>query len=90
MCDSVLIFTQDSAAKRKMALAAVIEQMQDMLAREGNEAQLVVDSELETGQSKLDLFMKRLTENTKKMKKARENINSLLSQSQSTSFLKVG
>lgn len=73
-----------------MALAAVIEQMQDMLAREGNEAQLVVDSELETGQSKLDLFMKRLTENTKKMKKARENINSLLSQSQSTSFLKVG
>lgn len=73
-----------------MAFAAVFEQMQDMLAKEGKEAQLVVDSELETGQMKLGDFMKRLTENTKKMKKARENIDSLLSQSQSKSFLQVG
>lgn len=64
--------------------------MRDMLAQEEREAQREVDHELETGQTKLRDLMKRLTENTENMKKAREDINSLLTQSQTLSFLQVG
>lgn len=63
--------------------------MRDMLAQEEREAQHEVDNELETGQMKLRDLMKRLTENTENMIKAREDINSLLSQSQTLAFLQV-
>ena len=63
--------------------------MRDMLAQEEREAQHEVDHELETGQMKLRDLMKRLTENTENMRKAREDINGLLSQSQTLAFLQV-
>ncbi|TKS69273.1 E3 ubiquitin/ISG15 ligase TRIM25 [Collichthys lucidus] len=80
---------KDAATKRKTAFAAVFQQMHDMLAQVECEAQLVVDCELETGQKKLCDFMKRLTENTENMRKAREDVNNLLSQSQTLAFLQA-
>ncbi|XP_030284448.1 E3 ubiquitin/ISG15 ligase TRIM25-like isoform X2 [Sparus aurata] len=80
---------KEAATKRKTAFAAVFQQMRDMLAQEEREAQHEVDNELETGQMKLRDLMKRLTENTENMIKAREDINSLLSQSQTLAFLQA-
>lgn len=65
------------------------QQMRDMLSHEEREAQSEVDHELEIDQTKLCNLMKRLTENTAIMRKATEDINSLLSQSQTLSFLQV-
>ncbi|KAJ4944294.1 hypothetical protein JOQ06_012838 [Pogonophryne albipinna] len=78
---------KDAATKRKTALAAVYQQIRDMLVQEEQNAQHEVDSELEIGQTKLQDHMKRLTVNTEKMTKARESINNLLSQSQTMAFL---
>lgn len=64
--------------------------MRDMLAQEEQEAQREVDHELENCQTKLCNLMQTLNKNTKNMRKAREDINSLLSQSQMVSFLQVG
>ncbi|XP_036934894.1 E3 ubiquitin/ISG15 ligase TRIM25-like [Acanthopagrus latus] len=80
---------KEAATKRKTAFAAVFQQMRDMLAQEEREAQHEVDHELETGQMKLRDLMKRLTENTENMRKAREDINGLLSQSQTLAFLQA-
>ncbi|KAM6939595.1 E3 ubiquitin/ISG15 ligase TRIM25-like [Xenentodon cancila] len=80
---------KDAANKKKTALAAVYEQMRDMLAQDERAAQREVDCELEIGQTKLRDLMKKLTENSKTMKKSREDLNSLLSQSQSPAFLQA-
>ncbi|XP_074483828.1 E3 ubiquitin/ISG15 ligase TRIM25-like isoform X2 [Sebastes fasciatus] len=80
---------KDAATNTKTALAAVFQQMRDMLAQEERKAQYEVDLELEIGQTKLQDLMKRLTENTERMTKAREDINNLLSQSQTLAFLQV-
>ncbi|XP_018534042.1 E3 ubiquitin/ISG15 ligase TRIM25 isoform X3 [Lates calcarifer] len=80
---------KDGAANRKAALAAVYQQMRDMLAQEEREAQNEVDRELEIGQTKLRDLVKKFTDNVVTMRKAREDINSLLSQSQSPAFLQA-
>ncbi|XP_019215102.1 E3 ubiquitin/ISG15 ligase TRIM25 [Oreochromis niloticus] len=80
---------KDGANKRKTALAAVYQQMRDILAQDEREAQTEVDRELELGQMKLRDLMKKLDENYNKMGKAREHINKLLSQSQSMAFLQA-
>ncbi|KAK1885895.1 E3 ubiquitin/ISG15 ligase TRIM25 [Dissostichus eleginoides] len=80
---------KDAATKRKTALAAVYQQIRDMLVQEEQNAQHEVDSELEIGQTKLQDHMKRVTVNTEKMTKARESINNLLSQSQTMAFLQA-
>ncbi|KAA8594489.1 hypothetical protein FQN60_011624, partial [Etheostoma spectabile] len=80
---------KDAATKRKTAYAAVYQQMRDMLAQEEREAQREVDGELELCQTKLRDFMKRLTENMDNMTKAREDVNSLLSESQTVAFLQA-
>ncbi|KAG7219041.1 hypothetical protein INR49_019360 [Caranx melampygus] len=79
----------DGAVKRKAAMAAVYQQMRDMLAQEERESQNVVDRELETCQTKLQDLLKKLTDNAVQMRKAREDINSLLSQAQTPAFLQV-
>lgn len=66
------------------------QQMRDILAQEEQKAQIEVDSELEVGQMKLRDLMKRFTDNTEMMRKAREDINCMLSQSQTLDFLQVG
>lgn len=70
-------------------MAAMYQQMRDMLAQEERESQNVVDRELETGQTKLQDVLKKLADNAAQMKKAREDINSLLSQAQTPAFLQV-
>nr|XP_040042438.1 E3 ubiquitin/ISG15 ligase TRIM25-like [Gasterosteus aculeatus aculeatus] len=80
---------KDAATKRKATLAAVHHQMRDMLDQEERQAQRDVDLELDLCQIKLRDHMKRLTDNTAKMTKAKEQINALLSQSQSLAFLQA-
>lgn len=80
---------KDAAAKRKAALSALYQQIQDMLAQDEREAQHEVDHELEAGQTKLRDLMNRFTDNNKKMRKATESINSLLSRSQTPAFLQA-
>ncbi|XP_041641954.1 E3 ubiquitin/ISG15 ligase TRIM25-like [Cheilinus undulatus] len=80
---------KDASAKRKISLAGMYQQMRDLLAAEEREAQHEVDRELEMGQMKLQDFTKRFTENAEKMRKAKGDISSLLSQSQTLAFLKA-
>ncbi|XP_035808574.2 E3 ubiquitin/ISG15 ligase TRIM25-like isoform X2 [Amphiprion ocellaris] len=80
---------KDAAAKRKAALSALYQQIQDMLAQDEREAQHEVSHELEAGQTKLRDLAKRYTDNNKKMRKAREDINNLLSRSQTPTFLQA-
>ncbi|XP_031695546.1 E3 ubiquitin/ISG15 ligase TRIM25-like, partial [Anarrhichthys ocellatus] len=80
---------KDSATNRKKALAADYQQMRDMLAREEREALNAVDRELESGHTKLKGLAKKFTENVGSMSKAREEIHSLLSQSQTLAFLQA-
>lgn len=63
--------------------------MRDMLARDEREALSAVDRELQSGQTKLNGLTKRFTENIDSMSKAKEDIHSLLSQSQTLAFLQV-
>lgn len=87
---TLFFFFKDAAAKKKTALAVVYQQMRDLLAQEEKEAQLEVEHELMASQNKLGNFTKRLTVNITALQKAKEDINSQLSQSQSMSFLQVG
>ncbi|XP_063333007.1 E3 ubiquitin/ISG15 ligase TRIM25-like isoform X3 [Pelmatolapia mariae] len=80
---------KDGANKRKMALAAVYQQMRDILVQDEREAQTEVDRELELGQMKLRDLTKKFDENYNRMGKAREDINRLLSQSQTSAFLQA-
>lgn len=80
---------QDAATNRKTALAAVYQEMRDMLAQEEREAQHEVDRELEIGLTKHRDFIKKFTENTEMMTKSKDDINRLLSQSQTLAFLQV-
>ncbi|KAM7009678.1 E3 ubiquitin/ISG15 ligase TRIM25-like [Tautogolabrus adspersus] len=80
---------KDASTKRKTALAGMYQQIRDMLALEEREAQHEVDREVEIGQTKVQDFTKRFTENAENMRKARENINSLLGQSQTLAFLQA-
>uniref|UniRef100_A0A671THS8 Tripartite motif containing 25 n=1 Tax=Sparus aurata TaxID=8175 RepID=A0A671THS8_SPAAU len=80
---------KDSATNRRKALAAEYQQMRDMLARDEREALNAVDREMESGQTKLKGLMKKFTENIDIMSKAKEDIHSLLSQSQTLAFLQA-
>ena len=64
--------------------------MRDMLTQEERVAQHEVDRELEIGLTKHRDFLKKFTENTEIMRKAKDDINSLLSQSETLPFLQVG
>lgn len=70
-------------------LSAEYEQMRVMLARDERDALMAVERELESGQAKLKGLMKKFTENIDSMSKAKEDIHSLLSQSQTLGFLQV-
>ncbi|KAM6939596.1 E3 ubiquitin/ISG15 ligase TRIM25-like [Xenentodon cancila] len=78
-----------SATSRKKALAVDYQQMRDMLVKEEHEAMTAVDREVVTGETKLRSLMKKFTENITNMNKAKEDIYSLLSRSQSAAFLQV-
>ncbi|XP_063739451.1 E3 ubiquitin/ISG15 ligase TRIM25-like isoform X3 [Eleginops maclovinus] len=80
---------KDSATNRKAALAADYQQIRNMLAREESEALNTVDRELQSGQTKLKGLAKKLKENVVQMSKTKEDIHSLLSQSQTLAFLQA-
>ncbi|XP_037328293.2 E3 ubiquitin/ISG15 ligase TRIM25-like isoform X2 [Pungitius pungitius] len=80
---------KDATGKRKATLVAVHQQMRDLLDQEERQAQRDVDLELELCQVKLRDHMKRTTDNAAKMAKAQEQINTLLSQSQTLGFLQA-
>ncbi|XP_073330634.1 E3 ubiquitin/ISG15 ligase TRIM25-like isoform X2 [Pagrus major] len=80
---------KDSATNRRKALAAEYQQMRDMLARDERDALNAVDREMESGQTKLKGLVKKFTENIDIMSKAKEDIHSLLSQSQTLAFLQA-
>ncbi|XP_056228422.1 E3 ubiquitin/ISG15 ligase TRIM25 isoform X7 [Seriola aureovittata] len=80
---------KDSATNRKKAVAADYQQMRDMLTREERDSLIAVDREMESGQTKLRTLMKKFTENIDNMSKAKEDIHSLLSQSQTLAFLQT-
>uniref|UniRef100_A0A8C6SF05 Tripartite motif containing 25 n=1 Tax=Neogobius melanostomus TaxID=47308 RepID=A0A8C6SF05_9GOBI len=80
---------KDSATNRKKAMSVEFQQMREMLASAENEALAVVDRELEIGQSKLDGLMKKFTENVDNMSKAKEQVYTLLGQTQTQAFLQA-
>ncbi|XP_022595717.1 E3 ubiquitin/ISG15 ligase TRIM25-like isoform X3 [Seriola dumerili] len=80
---------KDSATNRKKAVTADYQQMRDMLTREERDSLIAVDREMESGQTKLRTLMKKFTENIDNMSKAKEDIHSLLSQSQTLAFLQA-
>uniref|UniRef100_A0A8C2WPX1 Tripartite motif containing 25 n=1 Tax=Cyclopterus lumpus TaxID=8103 RepID=A0A8C2WPX1_CYCLU len=80
---------KDAATKRKTALTTVYQQIRDMLDQEQCQAQLDVDHELDICQMKLQDHNQKLADNTVKMTKAKEQIYSLLSQSQTLAFLQT-
>ncbi|XP_034747123.1 E3 ubiquitin/ISG15 ligase TRIM25-like isoform X2 [Etheostoma cragini] len=80
---------KDSATNRKSALTAEYQQIRDMLAREERDALITVDRELEGGQTKLKGLAKKFNDNVDTLSKAREDILSLLSQSQTLAFLQA-
>ncbi|XP_028255707.1 E3 ubiquitin/ISG15 ligase TRIM25-like [Parambassis ranga] len=80
---------KEAADQRKAALAAVYQQIRDLLTQEEVKAQSEVESELEAGQTKLRECVKHLTHNNEKLRKAEGNITSLLTQSQTSAFLQA-
>ncbi|KAJ0033406.1 hypothetical protein NQD34_000513 [Periophthalmus magnuspinnatus] len=80
---------KDSATNRKKAMSMEFQQMREMLTLAENEALMVVDRELETGQSKLEGLMKKFNENVDSMSKTKEQIYTLLGQSQTQAFLQT-
>ncbi|CAB1448311.1 unnamed protein product [Pleuronectes platessa] len=80
---------ENAAAQKKKALATVYQQMREELVQEECKALNEVDSELEIGQTKLQDFTKKLTDNAAKMRKAQEALSCQLSLSQTMGFLKA-
>ncbi|KAM7418476.1 hypothetical protein PAMA_015883 [Pampus argenteus] len=80
---------KDLGTSRKKALAVEYQQIQDILAQEECNAMTAVDREVETGQIKLKVLMKKFSDNIDNMSKAKGNIHSLLSQSQTLAFLQA-
>ncbi|XP_068590826.1 E3 ubiquitin/ISG15 ligase TRIM25-like isoform X2 [Cebidichthys violaceus] len=80
---------KEAATKRKTTLAAVHQQMRDMLDQEERQALHDVDHELDICQRNLREHVKRLTDSTVKMTKAKEQIYGLLNQSHTFAFLQA-
>lgn len=80
---------KDSATKRKKAVSVEYQQMREMLMRAENDAMTTVDRELEAGQSKLEGLIKKFNENVDSMSTAKEQIYTLLGQTQTQAFLQA-
>uniref|UniRef100_A0A8D3AMT9 Tripartite motif containing 25 n=1 Tax=Scophthalmus maximus TaxID=52904 RepID=A0A8D3AMT9_SCOMX len=91
--ETVMFQMNDAQSKLKVILTSnfgrCVWQVRDILAQEESKAQNEVDHELEIGQTKLRDLDKKLNDNSAKMRKAKEDINCLLSSSQTLAFLKT-
>ena len=81
---------QESATKKKRVVASEYQYMRDLLTREELDTVNAMDQEVESGQTKIRGLMAKFTENIDNMNKAKEDIHSLLSQTQTMGFLQVG
>lgn len=70
-------------------MSAEYQKIRDLLARDEQDALKAVDSELESGQTKLKVLMKKFEGNVKNMNRAKEDIRHLLARSQTQAFLQV-
>lgn len=86
---SLVLLSQELAVTRKRILEAEYRQIREVIDRDEKEAMIAIDKEQEKGQSKLVSLMKKFNENVEKMNRTKSEINSLLDQSQSLTFLKV-
>ncbi|XP_051568018.1 E3 ubiquitin/ISG15 ligase TRIM25-like isoform X2 [Myxocyprinus asiaticus] len=80
---------KEYAATRKRILEAEYRHIREMFERDEKEAILALNKEQEKGQSKLASLIKKCNENVEKMNRTKSEINSLLDQSQSLSFIKT-
>nr|WML68836.1 tripartite motif protein 25 [Mylopharyngodon piceus] len=80
---------KELAVTRKRILEAEYRQIREAIDRDEKEAMIAIDKEQEKGQSKLVSLMKKFNENVEKMNRTKSEINSLLDQSQSLTFLKA-
>ncbi|XP_051996470.1 E3 ubiquitin/ISG15 ligase TRIM25 isoform X2 [Xyrauchen texanus] len=80
---------KEHAASRKRILEAEYRHIREMFERDEKEAMLAISKEQEKGQGKLASLIKKCNENVEKMSRTKSEINSLLDQSQSLSFLKT-
>lgn len=80
---------KESALNRKRSMSAEYQQMRDLLARDERDALSAVDRELESGQTKLKVLMKKMSGNVENMNTAKEDIRCLLAQSQTLAFLQA-
>lgn len=83
------LFSQDLAVTRKRILEGEYRQIKEMIERDEKEAMHTIDKEQEKGQSKLVSLMKKFNENIERMSRTKSEINNLLDQSHSLTFLKV-
>ncbi|XP_075891908.1 E3 ubiquitin/ISG15 ligase TRIM25-like isoform X12 [Nelusetta ayraudi] len=80
---------KESALNRKRSVSAEYQQIKDLLARDERDALNAVDRELESGQTKLKVLMKKFAGNVDSMNKAKEDVRCLLGQSQTLAFLQA-
>ncbi|XP_056591200.1 E3 ubiquitin/ISG15 ligase TRIM25 isoform X1 [Triplophysa dalaica] len=80
---------KDMALTRKRILEAEYTKIREMIDRDEKEAVQAIDKELEAGQSRLLSLMKKFNENIDRMSRTKSEINSLLDQSHSFTFLKA-
>ncbi|XP_039529485.1 E3 ubiquitin/ISG15 ligase TRIM25 isoform X3 [Pimephales promelas] len=80
---------KELATTRKRMLEVEYRQIREAIDRDEKEAMFAIDKEQEKGQSKLVSLMKKFNENIEKMNRTKSEINTLLDQSQSITFLKA-
>ncbi|XP_056102141.1 E3 ubiquitin/ISG15 ligase TRIM25 [Rhinichthys klamathensis goyatoka] len=80
---------KELATTRKRILEVEYRQIREAIDRDEKEAMFAIDKEQEKGQSKLVSLMKKFNENIEKMNRTKSEINILLDQSQSLTFLKA-
>ncbi|CAM4623676.1 unnamed protein product [Leuciscus chuanchicus] len=80
---------KELATTRKRILEVEYRQIREAIDRDEKEAMFAIDKEQEKCQSKLVSLMKKFNENIEKMNRTKSEINILLDQSQSLTFLKA-
>ncbi|KAM9769807.1 E3 ubiquitin/ISG15 ligase TRIM25-like [Menidia menidia] len=84
---------QEGAEGRRAALAGVYQQVRELLAQDEGAARLELDRQLglqlEAAQNRIRDLTKRFTDNSQRMRRAREELTGLLSRSQTMAFLQA-
>ncbi|CAG5945257.1 unnamed protein product [Menidia menidia] len=83
----------EGAEGRRAALAGVYQQVRELLAQDEGAARLELDRQLglqlEAAQNRIRDLTKRFTDNSQRMRRAREELTGLLNRSQTMAFLQA-